>query len=152
MKYFTTLLLALALVSVSGLGTADPVTRTQTASGSILLGHPGTLALGANEFVGPSDLDGIDGAWIALDVTATGIEQVDLTFSSASLAAGLEDLDVIFYDADFGYLSQPDCLTDNAGYESCLAPAGAAFAVVNGFTGVQVDYTLTYTYAVDLPA
>lgn len=144
LKHLTALLAALALVGVASLGTATTITRTQKATGNVFVGNPASgLTGGLAESFGPgSDFEGFDGVWIALAQSATGTEPVTLDYDTSLV----NDLDIYFYDADFNLLEGYDCVTLLDTGESCTAPAGAVWAIVDGATGVDVDFTFTYTY------
>jgi hypothetical protein len=80
--------------------------------------------------------NGVDGQWF----TATPGTTV-----AVRLAAGttpVDDLDAYFYDADCNLLAYDAMVTDSAN-ETGVAPAGAAFMIVDLYTGANVSYTVT---------
>jgi hypothetical protein len=139
----------LASAALIALGTATgPVTAQEpvSLSGTITLGQPG---IGITETVGEcdtaSDVQGLDGMWFA-------IEGHDAWSGRLELPAAETDADVYFYDAECSYIDYSDMaqnfialgvepVADNS--EVGTVPEGAAFAVVNGFVGSQISFTLT---------
>lgn len=121
----------------------------QVASGSLLVGvGPAGPTDAATFLVGDAaPAAGVEAARIALDRVAAGGERVDLAWTSDAGAS----LQVRFYDAGFAYLPHEGCaaigaLAPRAGSQSCLAPAGAAHAVVSVAYGAAADFTFRYAH------
>jgi len=135
-------MIAVAGITGAGITQEEPVVLT----GTIGVGNP---VLGVTEVGGACDpsspLQGLDGMWFP-------IAGHDGWSATLDLPAAESDADVYFYDAECGSIDYDDMaqnfmalgidpFLDNT--EQGTVPAGAAFAVVIGYAGVNISFTLT---------
>lgn len=130
------LIIVAALTALAAGGTA----RADEVTGHIEVGNPSTgLGLaGITERVDAcspgGNAEGIDGQWL----TVAAGQSVVVTLTGG--ATDLEDLDVYFYDAECNYIDDESMVTENPS-ESGTAPAGAAFMIVDLFSGAEANFT-----------
>lgn len=112
---------------------ATPLAAADTYSGSILVGHPVTAVIGgvtenAEPCTPGGATAGIDGVWF--DIGDVGGMAFSLTMDDTL------DADVWFYTASCAFIdSNVGALAGFGTLESGAVPAGAKFAVVDGFAG-----------------
>jgi len=142
--------IVLTALGAAGYGHADPVPLTGTialGNASQTAGEGGITENGAPCELG-SELNGLDGVW--LDVS--GLEGLDAVLTFSGENAAVSDADVYFYSAECSKL-EDDSMAQNfiaagrapfeTNVESGSIPEDAAFAIVNGFFGANISFTLT---------
>ncbi|MEX2554498.1 MAG: S8 family serine peptidase, partial [Actinomycetota bacterium] len=140
----------LAPVRTVASGPPGKQTTTETIEGTLAVGNPGTqfgAGLVNSEFFLSCSTDlatnGTDGVVIPLKEGA-GDGLQTMTVKGEGIAY---DIDVYFYDEDCSQLDET--LASEQVDESGAIPEGAAYAIVNLWSGVNTSFTATYTVGGD---